>query len=98
MQKLKSLVCISSLALVFVLSAAQNPPSKKPATRRELTPQAKAQIDKDVAPAAKMALPTTAEVDAYMKRRFGYDPRVTSPILHIHESPAPGVAGALVSA
>ena len=97
MNKLKILVFISSLALVFVLSAAQNPPSKKPATRRELTPQAKAQIDKDVAPAAKMALPTTAEVDAYMKRSFGYDPGVTWQILDIHESSAPGIAEVIVS-
>src|SRR5258708_18699633 len=97
MQKLKSLVCISSLALVFVVSAAQNHPSKKPVTRRDLTPQAKAQIDKDVAPAAKMALPTTAEVDAYMKRSFGYDPGVTWQILDIHESSAPGIAEVIVS-
>jgi protein-disulfide isomerase len=97
MNKLKTFVFISSLALVFALSVAQNPTANKPATRRELTPQAKAQINKDSAPATKTALPTTAEVDTYMKRSFGYDPGVTWQVLDIRESPAPGIAEVIVS-
>jgi protein-disulfide isomerase len=95
MTKLKILAFISSSAFVFALANAQNTTPNKPATHRELTPQAKAQINKDAD--AKPALPTTTEVDEYMKRSFGYDPAVTWQIVAIHESDVPGMAEIVVS-
>src|SRR5215470_15463171 len=94
MTKLKIPAFISFLTFVFLLTAAQNPTSK-PATHRPLTPQAKGQSDKDAA--AKPALPTTAEVDAYMKRSFGYDPGVNWEVLAIRQSTVPGIAEIIVS-
>ena len=94
MTKSKTLAFIVFLTFVVSLTAAQNP-ANKPATHRPLTPQAKAQIDQDTA--ANSALPTTAEVDAYMKRSFGYDPGVSWQIFDIHESAMPGIAEIIVS-
>src|SRR5947209_6459568 len=93
MTKSKILAFISFLILVS-LTAAQTPTTKKPATHRELTPQARAEVDKD---AAKAALPTTAEVDAYMKRSFGYDPGVSWQVIDIRDSVVPGIAEIIVS-
>src|SRR5689334_4480354 len=95
MTKLKIIAFISFLTLVFSLTLAQNPVTNKPATRRPLSPQAKAQVDKDAA--AKPALPSTADVDAYMKRSFGYDPGVSWQVLEIRESAVPGVTEIIVS-
>src|SRR5215472_2485204 len=95
MKKSKIIALISFLAITFAMCAAQNPPASKPGTHRELTPQAKAQIDKDAG--VKTALPTTEEVDAYMKRSFGYDAAVTWQIYSIRESEVPGVAEIIVS-
>jgi protein-disulfide isomerase len=94
MTKSKFFAFISFLTLVFSLTAAQNP-TNKPATRRPLTPQAQAQVDKDAG--TKSALPTTAEVDAYMKRSFGYDPGVSWQVLDVRESAVPGIAEIIVS-
>lgn len=95
MTRLKILALISSFAFAFALSGAQTTPPAKPSTHRELTPQAKAQIDKDTG--AKAGLPTTEQVDAYMKRSFGYDPSVTWEIYSIRETDVPGIAEILVS-
>jgi protein-disulfide isomerase len=95
MTKLKTFAFISSFTFAFALSAAQNTSPSKPATHRELTPQAKAQINKDSG--TKSALPTTEQVDAYMKRSFGYDAAVTWQIYSIKESDVPGVAEIVVS-
>lgn len=94
MKRLKALIFISSSALVFTVCAAQNAAPTPSSTHRELTPQAKAQINKD---AGKSALPTTEQVDEYMKRSFGYDPAVTWQIYSIRESEVPGVAEIVVS-
>ncbi|HEY2913256.1 MAG TPA: thioredoxin domain-containing protein, partial [Candidatus Angelobacter sp.] len=45
----------------------------------------------------KAALPTMEEVEASMKRSFGYDPGVTWQIFDIRESSIPGLAEVLVS-
>jgi protein-disulfide isomerase len=45
----------------------------------------------------KVALPTMEEVEAAMKRSFGYDPGVTWQIYEIKESSIPGLAEILVS-
>ena len=81
MTKSKTLAFIGFLTFVVSLTVAQNPSANKPATQRPLTPQAKAQVDKDAA--VNSALPTTADVDAYMKRNFGYDPAVSWQIISI---------------
>src|ERR1051326_2714491 len=94
MTKLKIPAFISFLTFIFSLTAAQNP-GNKPATRRPLTPQAQAQVDKDAG--AKSALPTTAEVDTYMKRSFGYDPGVSWQVLDVREPAVPGIAEIIVS-
>ena len=93
MTKSKILILAILLSLISALATAQT--SAAPATHRPVTPQGKAQIDKDAAPRA--ALPTTAEVDAYMKRSFGYDPGVTWQVYDIRESQVPGVAEIIVS-
>jgi protein-disulfide isomerase len=84
-----------SMVVASLTAAAQNAPASKPATHRPLSPQAKAQIDKDAA--LKTALPATADVDAYMKRSFGYDPGVSWQVLDIREAPVPGLAEIIVS-
>lgn len=95
MTKLKTLIPLCSFAVIYTLSFAQNPAANKAASHRELTPQAKAQVNKEAA--AKPALPTTEEVDAYMKRSFGYDPGVSWQIYEIRASEAPGIVEIIVS-
>jgi protein-disulfide isomerase len=95
MTKSKTLAFIGFLTLFVSLTVAQNSTANNPATHRQLTPQAKAQIDKDTA--SNSTLPTTADVEAYMKRSFGYDPGVSWRILDIHESAFPGIAEIIVS-
>jgi protein-disulfide isomerase len=95
MTKLKLLALISSLTLAFAVCFAQTSTPDKGATRRDLTPQAKAQINKDAG--VKSALPTNDQVDAYMKRSFGYDPAVSWQILSIRETDVPGISEILVS-
>jgi len=95
MTKSKTLILAILFSVLFSLAIAQAPAAKQPATHRPLTPPAKAQVDKE--PAAQAGLPTTAEVDAYMKRSFGYDPGVTWQVYDVHASPVPGVAEIVVS-
>ncbi|HEY7402129.1 MAG TPA: thioredoxin domain-containing protein [Candidatus Angelobacter sp.] len=95
MTKRNILAFISSFIFAFTLCAAQTTAPSKPATRRPLAPQAKAQIDKDAG--LKPALPTNEQVDEYMKRSFGYDPAVTWQIYSIKESDVPGIAEIIVS-
>jgi protein-disulfide isomerase len=95
MTKSKIFALISFFSLVFAVTAAQNQTTNKPATRRPLSPQAKAQIDKDAG--VKSALPTVERVETAMKRSFGYDPAVTWQILDIRESNIPGLAEVVVS-
>jgi len=93
MTKSKYLILVFLFSLISSFTIAQS--SAGPNTHRPLTPQAKAQVDKDTAP--RTALPTTDEIDAYMKRSFGYDPGVSWQIYEIRESPVPGLAEIVVS-
>jgi protein-disulfide isomerase len=97
MIKMKTLLLISLLAWMAVLSPAQAAAPKKkapePAAQKKAAP-AKTGAD---APEAKTSLPSTAEVDAYMKRSFGYDPAVTWQILDVRASSAPGIVQIVVS-
>ena len=94
MKKLNALVLITLSSFAFTLASAQKPAPTPSSTHRELTPQAKAQVNKD---AAKAGLPTTEQVDEYMKRSFGYDPAVAWQIYSIKESNVPGLAEIIVS-
>jgi protein-disulfide isomerase len=47
--------------------------------------------------AAPMLLPGNAQIDAALKRTFGYDPSLSWQILDIHPSIAPGIAEVVVS-
>jgi hypothetical protein len=49
------------------------------------------------APKGSTALPTVAEVDASMKRTFGYDPSISCQILDIHPSVIPAIAEVIVA-
>jgi protein-disulfide isomerase len=93
MTKSKDLILVFLFCLISSFTLAQS--SAGSTTHRPLTPQAKAQVDKDAAP--RTALPTTAEIDAYMKRSFGYDPGVSWQIYDIRESPVPGLAEIIVA-
>src|SRR5215471_534901 len=46
---------------------------------------------------APMLLPGNAQIDAALKRTFGYDPSLSWQILDIHPSIAPGIAEVVVS-
>jgi protein-disulfide isomerase len=70
---------------------AQTDSPKKSATRTTSAPQTPQSTQK------KAALPTVEEVEASMKRSFGYDPAVTWQVLDIRESNIPGLAEVLVS-
>jgi protein-disulfide isomerase len=68
---------------VVAQPASQGQPSAKPKTSSTET--------------APMLLPGSAQVDAALKRTFGYDPSLSWQILDVHPSIAPGVAEVVVS-
>jgi protein-disulfide isomerase len=94
MTKLNAIALISA-ALVANLASAQTATPKKPAAPHTATAPAKADAPKPGA--ASTALPTTEQVDAYMKRSFGYDPGISWQVLNIRESVVPGIAEIIVS-
>src|SRR5262249_44228867 len=98
MTKLKTIALILLSALAYVSAIAQGAPAKKPAARHDAAMPAPA-AKKEATPAAPAAtaLPTTAEVDAYMKRSFGYDPGVTWQVAAVRESEVPGMVEIVVS-
>jgi protein-disulfide isomerase len=77
--------------VLFAFGNAQTASPKKPATRPVSAPQTPQSTQK------KAALPTVEEVEASMKRSFGYDPGVSWQILDIKESSIPGLAEIQVS-
>jgi protein-disulfide isomerase len=77
--------------VLFAFGNAQTASPKKPATRPASAPQTPQSTQK------KAALPTMEEVEASMKRSFGYDPGVTWQIFDIKESSIPGLAEIQVS-
>jgi protein-disulfide isomerase len=93
MIKLNALVLI--LTLAAVLASAQTSAPAKPATSHTTAAPAKAAHPK--AAPAKTVLPTNDEVEAYMKRNFGYDPAIAWKVLDIKESPVPGISEIIVS-
>jgi protein-disulfide isomerase len=99
MTKLKTVVLASATFAAFTMAAAQTATAPKKPAATSAAP-AKAEAAKPiqaVVPSSRTALPTTAEVDAYMKRSFGYDPAVSWQIGSIRESDVPGIAEIVVS-
>ncbi|HEX4604482.1 MAG TPA: thioredoxin domain-containing protein [Candidatus Angelobacter sp.] len=93
MTKLNTLAFIS-FALIATAVSAQTAAPKKPAANNAAAAPAKPSSS---APGSRTALPTNADVDAYMKRSFGYDPGVSWQIISIRESAVPGLAEIIVS-
>jgi len=89
--KLKTTALWTLIFFAFGMANAQTASPKKPATRTSSTAAAPQSTQK------KAALPTMEEVEASMKRSFGYDPGVTWQIYEIKESSIPGLAEILVS-
>lgn len=82
------------LTLIFFaigIVNAQTASPKKTATHTASAPATPQSTQK------KAALPTMEEVEASMKRSFGYDPGVSWQIFDIRESSIPGLAEVLVS-
>jgi protein-disulfide isomerase len=96
MTKLNTLALISAV-FVSTLATAQTAAPKKPATSHTTNTSATNNAANPATPAMRTALPTTAEVDAYMKRSFGYDPGISWQIVNIRESVVPGIAEIIVS-
>ncbi|HET9838914.1 MAG TPA: thioredoxin domain-containing protein [Candidatus Angelobacter sp.] len=89
MTKAKISAFFISFSIAFTLAGAQTGVTRKPSGTARTTAHPAA--------ASPTALPTTAEVDAYMKRSFGYDPGVSWQVLEIRESDVPGIAEIMVS-
>ncbi|HZD93247.1 MAG TPA: hypothetical protein VE133_03275, partial [Candidatus Sulfotelmatobacter sp.] len=100
MLKSKLFALIIASPLVFSLAIGQTPAAKKPPSKPPVTAPATAEVNKPTAEtvhAPKTALPTNADIDAYMKRSFGYDPAVSWQIFDIRDSVVPGIAEVIVS-
>jgi protein-disulfide isomerase len=102
MNKMKILLALISLFVLWLaLGNAQSAPAKKPAaSAAQKAPAAqKAAENKPGTASASTsdALPSTQEVDAYMKRSFGYDPGVSWQVLGVRPSSVPGIAEIIVS-
>jgi protein-disulfide isomerase len=89
--KLKATALLTLIVFAFSLVNAQTAAPKKPATHSTSSPATPQSTQK------KAALPTMEEVEASMKRSFGYDPGVSWQIYEIKESSIPGLAEVLVS-
>jgi protein-disulfide isomerase len=82
---------LTLMFFAFGLVSAQTASPKKPASHSAAAAATPENTQK------KAALPTMEEVEASMKRSFGYDPGVTWQIYEIKESSIPGLAEVLVS-
>lgn len=96
--KLMTTALLTFILFAFGMANAQTASAKKqaaspkkPATQTGSTPAPPQSTQK------KAALPTMEEVEASMKRSFGYDPGVSWQIYEIKESSIPGLAEILVS-
>jgi len=89
--KLMTTALLTFIFFAFGAANAQTASPKKTATHTSSTAAAPQSAQK------KAALPTMEEVEASMKRSFGYDPGVTWQIYEIKESSIPGLAEILVS-
>jgi len=100
--KLKQIVLITSIIFAtLALAVAQSSTSKKPAPAQTAAKTAaKSETTMPAHNASSGApglLPSQAEVEAALKRTFGYDPGVSWQIVDIRASGIPGIAELLVS-
>src|SRR5579871_1272328 len=89
MTKINTLAFICSTLVASV--AFSQTPSAKTAT------PAKPAASHAAAAQPKAALPTTEEVDTYLKRSFGYDPAISWQIIDIRDSGVAGIPEIIVS-
>ena len=89
MTKINTLAFICS-TLVATVALSQTPSAQKAAPAKPAASHAAA------AP-SKAALPTTEEVDTYLKRSFGYDPGISWQIIEIRDSGVAGIPEIIVS-
>jgi protein-disulfide isomerase len=98
MTKLMTAALLTFILFAFGSANAQTAPAKKQTTspKTPATHTSSAAASPQSTP-KKAALPTMEEVEASMKRSFGYDPGVSWQIFDIRESSIPGLAEILVS-
>jgi protein-disulfide isomerase len=92
MTKINTLVLIYATLAATVVSAQTAAPPKPAASHVPAAPVKPASTA-----AAKSNLPSTEEIDAYLKRSFGYDPAVSWQILDIKDSGVAGIPEIIVS-
>jgi protein-disulfide isomerase len=101
MIRLNAILLLSATLVASAMASAQTSAApKKAATPKTTAAPAKARAAKPAAGAGasvKTALPSTEEVEAYMKRSFGYDPAVSWQVYGIRQSEVPGIAEIVVS-
>jgi len=98
MTKLMTAALLTSILLAFGIANAQTAPAKKQtASPKKPATQSTSAAATPEGTQKKAALPTMEEVEASMKRSFGYDPGVSWQIYEIKESSIPGLAEILVS-
>jgi protein-disulfide isomerase len=91
-------VLLTLILFTFGMANAQAASPKKPTTSPDKTAAHKPAASATPQNAQKKAaLPTMEEVEASMKRSFGYDPGVSWQIFDIRESHIPGLVEVLVS-
>jgi protein-disulfide isomerase len=97
--KKSNTILVSCLVLAAVLAGAQpsapTQGSRQP-VRKPATSSAQKKAGAATAPPENAALPGKEDVDAYMKRSFGYDPGVNWQVLDVKASPVPGIAEIIV--
>ncbi|MGB9119076.1 MAG: thioredoxin domain-containing protein [Candidatus Angelobacter sp.] len=98
MTKIMTAALLTLILFSFGVVNAQTAPAKKQTAspKKPATQTAGASASPQSAQ-QKAALPSMEEVEASMKRSFGYDPGVSWQILDIRESSIPGLAEVLVS-
>ncbi|HEY3770551.1 MAG TPA: thioredoxin domain-containing protein [Candidatus Angelobacter sp.] len=96
MTKINSLALICATLAATVLCAQTAAPAKPPASHTAAAPAKSASTAATPAP-SKTALPSTEEIDAYLKRSFGYDTAVSWQILDIKDSGVAGIPEIIVS-
>jgi protein-disulfide isomerase len=98
MTKLMTAALLTFILCAFGGANAQSAPAKKPtASPKKPATQTASAVASPQSTQKKAALPTMEEVEASMKRSFGYDPGVSWQIFDIRESSIPGLAEILVS-
>src|SRR6266850_1910027 len=92
----KFVAVVGSLLLFSFAAVAQQATTPKTKPSSTAKPPAKAASAKK-AEAPDPSQPTSAVVDSFMKRMFGYNPAVTWKVVDISPSEVPGIARVLVA-